>query len=266
MNANNDELILADSLVIPNKADPNYGTIVKSLFSRVLQHFEASSFIAPHGFFSFLTANPHWQTIVGSEAIRNRYFHVERGFKSKSERFQTPDDDFFDVDYTEGFESNNKVVFILHGLEGNMNGPLVTKMAKSFIGYGFDCCMVSFRGCSNEDNNSPGAYHVGFTTDVHQLVREIHRRYPTKRLYVSGFSLGGNVSLKFLSELGETAKDLNVCGCVAACVPFTLKESQKKLDQGFSRFAYSEVFFFLKFYSIHCVLIGSLLIDVSTDA
>ena len=68
-------------------------------------------------------------------------------------------------------------VVILHGLESNTNGPLVTKMATGFLSKGFSCCLVSFRGCSEEDNRTPGAYHVGFTKDVDLVCKTLFDRY-----------------------------------------------------------------------------------------
>jgi predicted alpha/beta-fold hydrolase len=207
----------------------------------IVEKFQASPFIPPHGLFSPITRNPHWQTVIGSEAIRHKFFKLERNFNTKLERFKTKDNDFFDVEYTDNFEVSVKTVFILHGLESNPKGPLVTKMARSFLKRGFSCCIVSFRGCNGEDNDSPGAYHLGFTTDINQLVRTIHEKFPSKRLYLSGFSLGGNVVLKYLGELGEEAIALNIIGSVATCVPFDPTSCQKKLDQGFNRAVYSEV-------------------------
>jgi len=76
---------------------------------------------------------------------------------------------------------------------------------------------------------------------VHQLVTTLHERFPNKRFYMAGFSLGGNVSLKFLGELGSTAESRGIYGAAVTCVPFDLTQSQKKLDVGFNRAVYSMV-------------------------
>ena len=86
-----------------------------------------------------------------------------------------------------------------------------------------------------------GAYHVGFTTDVNQLTNILHERFPHKRMYLCGFSLGGNVSLKFLGELCEKAEHRGLYGAAVTCVPFDPTGAQSKLDVGFSRAVYSEV-------------------------
>lgn len=86
-----------------------------------------------------------------------------------------------------------------------------------------------------------GAYHLGFTTDLNQFIRILHERYPSKKLYLSGFSLGGNVILKLLGELQDEAVDLNINGAVVTCVPFDPLQSQGKIDKGFNRLVYSSV-------------------------
>lgn len=189
--------------------------------------------------------NPHYQTIVGSEALRLKFVgSYPRSFQVSRERVLTPDGDFFDVDYTANCNANDStpIVLILHGLESNSQGPLVTKMTTAFLSKGFCCCLVSFRSCSGEDNLTPGAYHLGYTRDINHLVRTvITKKFPNKHIYLSGFSLGANVVLKYLGELGDSAADLNIAGAAVTCVPFDPVASQVKLDQGFNRAVYSMV-------------------------
>jgi predicted alpha/beta-fold hydrolase len=97
-----------------------------------------------------------------------------------------------------------------------------------------------------------GAYHVGFTKDVNQLVRMLRERFPNKKLYLSGFSLGGNVSLKFLGELGEEAEARGIYGAAVTCVPFDAAACQKKMDTNdFNRSVYAAVSF-----HFHCSAAG----------
>ena len=64
-------------------------------------------------------------------------------------------------------------------------------------------------------------------------------RNSDKPIFLSGFSLGGNVCLKFLGELGENAVLRNIMGAAVFCVPFDTVGCQKKIDQGFNKAVYS---------------------------
>jgi len=214
--------------------------IVSMNAKQIARSFQASNFESAKGIFGVLT-NCHYQTIIGSEALRVKLIgNIPRNFKTFSQRFETKDEDFFDVEFSDNVEASLGVVVVLHGLESSTKGPLVTKMASSFINAGFAVCLMSFRGCNGEDNLTQGAYHLGFTTDVHQLIEYINNKYPKLNIYLSGFSLGGNVCLKYLSEIGENCK--NCKGAVVTSVPFDPVASQHKIDQGFNRFVYSENF------------------------
>ena len=115
-------------------------------------------------------------------------------------------------------------------------------MAKAFAKKGFDVCVVNFRGCSGEDNVHPYAYHLGFTDDIKYVLNRLHEAQPGRRVYLSGFSLGGNVVLKCLGELQEEAIKLGVSGAAVACVPFDAVRSSKKIDSGFNGAVYAANF------------------------
>ena len=204
----------------------------------VSESFQLKSAFKPA---ELLLGNCHVQTIVGSEVVRARIFGFPKTYTSTRKRFETDDGDFFYADFTHvNQEGDTPVVVVLHGLESNPDGPLVIKMAEAFHDKGFTCCLVAFRGCTGEENQTPGAYHVGFTKDVKQVTQYLKEQYPNKKIYLSGFSLGGNVALKYLGELGEKAEAENIGGAAVACVPFDPVQSHYKLDApGFSRIVYS---------------------------
>ena len=209
------------------------------VFKNIVSGFRPSSFNVK----GVLQKNPHYQTIVGSEVIRTKLFgEYPRKFQTRTERWITNDGDFIDLEFTKENSNSKSIVIILHGLESSPKSPLVTKMATAFLNRGFQCCLLSFRGCSGEDNKVIGAYHLGFTDDINFVSRRIHKLHPDKNIYFSGFSLGGNAILKYLGELGDEAPKHRVLGATVTCVPFDPVASQVKLDaEGFSRSIYSEV-------------------------
>lgn len=123
----------------------------------LVNSFQARKFVADQGIFG-LAANCHYQTIIGSGVVTQKLFGpIHRTFKTYTETFLTPDGDFFDVDYTENVDDPSRALVVLcHGLESNIHGPLMTRMAYAFLSKGFACALVSFRGCNGEDNLLPG--------------------------------------------------------------------------------------------------------------
>ncbi len=113
------------------------------------------------------------------------------------ERIPTPDDDFLDLDWiTQGSE---KVVIISHGLEGNTTRAYIKGMAKALLANGFDILAWNYRGCSEELNKQKIFYHSGATEDLEVVVSHAIKKGYTS-IYLVGFSLGGNLTLKYLGE------------------------------------------------------------------
>lgn len=90
-------------------------------------------------------------------------------------------------------------------------------------------------------NRKPGGYHLGFTDDLHHMVQTLHQRYPEKSIYACGFSLGGNVTLKYLGEQGDKLKEYNFKGAAVTCVPFDPTTSHHLLNVGFNHAVYASV-------------------------
>ena len=113
------------------------------------------------------------------------------------ERIHTPDSDFLDLDWIR--KGSDKLVIISHGLEGNSTRSYVKGMAHALAETGFDILAWNFRGCSEEMNKLLRFYHSGATDDLECVVRHaIHVGY--KEVFLVGFSLGGNLTLKYLAE------------------------------------------------------------------
>ena len=158
--------------------------------------------------------NKHLETIY--PALFRRV--TVNGFRR--ERIPTPDDDFLDLDWLEC--GSNKVVIISHGLEGNSRRPYMKGMAKAFFDAGFDVISWNYRGCGEEMNRQLRFYHSGATDDLDVVVKHAASKY--KSIFLVGFSLGGNITLKYL---GENRRDVK--GAVAFSVPLNLQTSCEKI-------------------------------------
>lgn len=112
-------------------------------------------------------------------------------------RISTPDGDFLDLDWLK--QSSRKLIILSHGLEGSSGRPYIKGMAKLFRDRGYDVLAWNYRGCSEEMNHKIRFYHSGATEDLDLIVNHaIALGYQDVNLI--GFSLGGNLTLKYLGE------------------------------------------------------------------
>lgn len=171
--------------------------------------------------------NRHLQTLFPT------LFRKKSNLNRTRERFNTPDDDFLDCDwYSENSDSSKPLVIIMHGLAGSSSSAYVLGLQQSIAAIGWRSVALNFRGCSGVQNLKARAYHSGDTADIEFIYQTIKAREPTTNIYVIGFSLGGNVLLKWLGEQGNKS---TLTGAVAVSVPMLLNVCASKLDKGFSK-------------------------------
>jgi predicted alpha/beta-fold hydrolase len=150
------------------------------------------------------------------------------------ERLELEDGDFLDLDWSRaGSDRAGRVVIVAHGLEGSSEGAYVKGMARAFNRRGWDALALNFRGCSGEPNRLLRCYHSGVSDDLWHVVEHV-RRGGYERVGLVGFSLGGNVTLKLLGELGERCPGWLVGG-VGISVPCDLKASAEVMARPVNR-------------------------------
>jgi uncharacterized protein len=169
--------------------------------------------------------NGHLQTIY--PALWRR---IKRPPQLHRERLATRDGDFIDVDWCGA--GSGPLVILLHGLTGSSRSGYIAGLQSTLHKQGVRSVTLNFRGCSGEPNNLARSYHAGETEDLSFLYHLIREREPDIVLSAVGFSLGGNVLLKWLGEQGS---NIGLKAAVAVCVPLLLSECANKLDKGVSR-------------------------------
>ncbi len=148
----------------------------------------------------------------------------------RRERLELPDGDFLDLDWSGG--DVGPLVVVLHGLEGSSRSHYAAGIMYALRLQGWRSVLLHFRGCSGTPNRLARGYHAGETGDLDYVVKLLRQREPATPLAIIGYSLGGNVLLKWLGEQGTQAP---VIGAVAVSVPFTLANAAARLDSGLSR-------------------------------
>lgn len=170
----------------------------------------------------------HLQTIAGG------LFRSDPKVPLREERLDTPDGDFIVLDWLEG-KGHTPLVVILHGLGGSSRVPYVHTLLKKIQALGWQAVAINARG-TTEPNLLPETNHGGQTKDLDWTIRKILERKITDRIYLVGFSIGGNQALKWLGEQGVNAP---IKKAVAISVPYNLAASVRNLDKGFNQKVYT---------------------------
>lgn len=170
-----------------------------------------------------LQYNGHWQTLV--PGIWRRVHHLEY---TKRERIDTADGDFLDLDWL--LTGQRRLLVLTHGLEGDTHRQYMRGMAKLFAQQGWDVLAWHCRSCSGEMNRVFRLYHHGDIEDIGAVVQHaLHTgRYDT--LVLVGFSMGGNITMKYLGVHGDEAPAA-VRGAVVFSAPCDLESASETLDR-----------------------------------
>lgn len=172
-----------------------------------------------------LWRNRHVQTVIPNTLFRAPKLELRR------ERLELPDGDFIDVDWTTG--KSGPIVIVLHGLEGSIRSRYACNIMRKIHEMGFRAALPYFRGCSGEPNRLPISYHSGFTQDIDYFSGLLKQREPETPLAAVGYSLGGNVLLKWL---GESPNASRLVTGIAVSVPFDLATCSEAIGKGLSKF------------------------------
>lgn len=144
------------------------------------------------------------------------------------ERIATPDGDFLDLDWARP-HGDRRLAILTHGLEGHSRGNYCQGMAAALTRAGWDVLAWNFRGCSGEPNEKLQSYHSGATGELQIVLDHVFATTSYDTIALVGFSLGGNLMLKYLGEHAASI-DPRICAGVAFSVPCDLAGSAKQLE------------------------------------
>lgn len=172
--------------------------------------------------------NAHAQTLFSPLFRKPPQLHRER------ERISLPDGDWLYLDWLlpEAWAGSGRpLVLVVHGLTGSSDSLYVLGLQEQLRQMGWGSVAMNCRGAVGP-NHLPRAYHAGASDDIRAALDTVAARHPGHPLAVAGYSLGGNMTLKLLAELGE---DRRVFAGVAVSVPLLMGLCANRMDRGFSR-------------------------------
>lgn len=164
----------------------------------------------------------HYQTIVPN-LFRNVAVPYRR------ERIDTPDGDFLDIDWLDHPDSRRLVV-LSHGLEGDSTRVYVASAARYFHQNGWHALAWNCRSCSGEMNRTEKLYSHGQSEDLETVIDHALATGKYDRVVLVGYSMGGNLTLKYLGTMGSR-RPAEVTHGVAFSAPVFIQHSADSLDR-----------------------------------
>lgn len=187
---------------------------------------------------SELTYTPAWW-VPGAhlQTVWGKLFRRPLRVPLRTEHWTTPDDDLIEIRRLDAGESAGSLaprLLLLHGLEGTIRSHYLQGTLSLARARGWAADVLLFRGCGHAINRQRRLYHSGETSDVGFVVDQLVRENPERPLVLAGFSLGGNVLLKWLGERGTLLPE-QVRAAAVVSVPFDLERGARHIEHGLSR-------------------------------
>lgn len=173
--------------------------------------------------------NRHAQTIFSSLPLSGA-----PRIRLHSENLELPDGDMTVVDWMldgPAPDTGAPILIVLHGLEGSAASPYARMLLKAAADHGWRAAVLHFRDCGDYRNRLPRRYHAGETNDIRYFLDALRSAGHEGPMLAAGFSLGGNVLLKYLGENGVSTP---LDAAVAVSAPLNLHDSAEELSKGFS--------------------------------
>ena len=184
---------------------------------------------------------PLWLPGGTLQTIYAYYRKLTPNLNYRRERWETPDNDFIDLDWIDSASTAARLLVVFHGLEGCSRSHYALALMSMVRQLGWRGVVPHFRGCSGEPNRLVRSYHSGDSDEIDWILRRLKERRPSAEIFTLGVSLGGNMLLKWLGEQGENASTI-IRRAVGVSVPVDLVAATSELDRGMKKLIYTRHF------------------------
>ena len=148
--------------------------------------------------------------------------------KYTRKRIKTPDGDFLDLDWSK--VGSKKLAILSHGLGADSSRTYITGMVHALNAKGFDALAWNYRGFGGTPNKTIRMTHAGATHDLEAVIQHALSLKKYKAIVLIGFSMGGNITLKYLGEQGKGIHP-QIVKAVTFSVPCNLHEIAKQISK-----------------------------------
>lgn len=130
-------------------------------------------------------------------------------------------------------DDQHQLVVLVHGLTGCEDSAYVRASARHLLEAGYGVLRLNLRGAQPSRQDCRQMYHSGRSEDLALVFERLAERgYGTDRMFAVGYSLGGNILLKYLAETGSDAR---VSRAVSVSAPLDLSTVSRRLEASRNR-------------------------------
>ena len=129
---------------------------------------------------------------------------------------------------------DHPTIVIWHGMEGSSSAVYMLATAQKAYRAGFNVVRMNVRNCGETEHLTPTLYHGGLTEDLRAVLAELIEQDGLSKIFLAGFSLGGNLVLKLAGEYDE-APPKEIVGVCAVSPSIDLDASAKLINQPSNR-------------------------------
>lgn len=170
-----------------------------------------------------IVRNGHLQTLLGNfwsrPVTEDRFPLVRRLYRTQPDTQVAVDEQLL---------ANPRAHAVLvHGLEGSSQSGYIRSLSRDLLEARVSVHRFNMRSCGGTEHLCKTNYHAGQTTDLKHVLTEIRKADPERPIFLIGYSLGGNASLKLA---GEFAGQGLVNGVAGISTPLDLARCCARLN------------------------------------
>ncbi len=181
--------------------------------------------------------SPRWFRNAHLHTVACALFRRRPKITFYRERLELSDGDFVDLDWSladrrdygmRTTKSHSKLLVLTHGMEGSSHSKYILHTTAAANAAGVSVVAWNMRGCSGEPNRALHFYHSGRTEDLAAVVQHA-LKHGYKKIFLAGFSLGGNLTLLYAAREGRNINKA-IRSVAAICAPVDLVSSQAQIE------------------------------------
>lgn len=129
-------------------------------------------------------------------------------------------------------EKNKALLILLHGWEGSMDSNYIQRTARRFYEKGISIFRLNMRDHGETHHLNPEPFNGSLIDETYEAVRQAAKMFGGKLpVYLGGFSLGGNFTLRIAREFSRKKKPIpNLKHCIAVSPALHPKSATEMMD------------------------------------